>query len=653
MLKLQIIRKRIPFFAQWAKIKKPFTSEKHYLAGNSICYDVVSGVEYANHIESSGFLCAAIISYGCDENNELRMMRHVTFPTLRLYPNKTHNSLDHNFSGVNFKINGKEISEKAEKFIFDGFINIFTTAENVKIKRTIFAARNSRACIEIVEFKNTGKEKIKIDSINSKPVFVSKAIYGDNNASYQLCTSVDNEHLELNENESGIIQISYYAQEKNEQLKINCISEKEARQDFIDEIADTYIIETPNENINVMAYYAKIRACESIFKTKAGLMHSPGGGGYYAALWTNDQCEYVNPLFAYLGYDTGVNQSLNCYEMYQKYISSDKALITSIISQGDGIWHGAKDRGDSAMYAYGCSRFLLSIGDKKVAEKYIDSIRDCIKYTLSQMNSDGVIKSDSDELENRFESGSANLCTSCLAYDALISLSYLEREFGNSEKADNYIDEAEKLKESIEKYFGKTVEGYETYMYCKEETKLRSWISIPLAVGIDARVENTAKALLSPYLLKNEGLITRSGEKTFWDRSTLYAIRGLFYSGQQEKVIDLFETYSKARLLGEHIPYAVEAFPEGNQAQLSAESGLYLRIFSEGILGYRPVSFNSFEIKPNLPEKWDSFSIKNILLCGKKVDISVIKTKDDYDINYSYNGKENHIKGKSNLITLS
>lgn len=88
-------------------------------------------------------------------------------------------------------------------------------------------------------------------------------------------------------------------------------------------------------------------------------MHSPGGGNYYAALWTNDQCEYANPFFPFSGYKTGIEQSINCYSLHEKYMDkSDKpmkdkrALATSIIAEGDGYWNGAGDRGDGEMYAY-------------------------------------------------------------------------------------------------------------------------------------------------------------------------------------------------------------------------------------------------------------------------------------------------------------
>ena len=151
-------------------------------------------------------------------------------------------------------------------------------------------------------------------------------------------------------------------------------------------------------------------------------------------------------------------------------------------------------------------------------------------------------------------------------------------------------------------------------------------------MGLTQRADETVRALISDKLLKNDGLVTRSGEKVFWDRSTLYALRGMFYCGKANEALRLLKRYSSARLLGEHIPYAVEAFPEGNQAQLSAESGLYLRIYSEGILGYRPTGLKRFEIKPNLPAEWDVFSIEQMRLCGQTASVSVKRVQNAYEI---------------------
>ena len=77
--------------------------------------------------------------------------------------------------------------------------------------------------------------------------------------------------------------------------------------------------------------------------------------------------------------------------------------------------------------------------------------------------------------------------------------------------------------------------------------------------------------------------------------------------------------------MGEHVPYAVEAYPEGNQRHLSAESGLYCRIFTEGLFGMRPVAFNAFNITPRLPQEWNRMALRNIHAFQNDFDIEVSK----------------------------
>ena len=120
-------------------------------------------------------------------------------------------------------------------------------------------------------------------------------------------------------------------------------------------------------------------------------------------------------------------------------------------------------------------------------------------------------------------------------------------------------------------------------------------------MGIIDRKDETIKALLSPYLWTTNGILTQAGSETFWDRSTLYAFRGLFNSVATEKVIPYLAWYSSQRLLGAHVPCPVEALPEGNQRHLSAESGLYCRVITEGLLGFNPQFLMNLPLLPGYP----------------------------------------------------
>ncbi|HNM26964.1 MAG TPA: hypothetical protein PKL15_16090, partial [Saprospiraceae bacterium] len=290
-----------------------------------------------------------------------------------------------------------------------------------------------------------------------------------------------------------------------------------------------------------------------------------------------------------------------------------RPLPSSIIAEGDDIWNGAGDRGDAAMIAYGAARFALAQGDRQIAEELWPLITWCLEYNRRKLDAHGVVASDSDELEGRFPSGDANLCTSSLYYDALISAAYLGKALGKAPRlTDGYRQQAADLRHNIERHFGAKVMGFDTYRYYEGNDKLRAWICIPLTVNIFERRQGTIDALFSPELWTADGLASQSGDKTFWDRSTLYALRGVFAAGDTERGLQYLQYYSRRRLLGEHVPYAVEAFPEGNQRHLSAESALYCRVYTEGLFGLRPTGLDRFTLTPQLPAGWNEMALKNV-----------------------------------------
>ena len=81
--------------------------------------------------------------------------------------------------------------------------------------------------------------------------------------------------------------------------------------------------------------------------------------------------------------------------------------------------------------------------------------------------------------------------------------------------------------------------------------------------------------------------------------------------------------YSATRLLGDHVPYAIEAWPEGSQRHLSAESALYARIITEGMFGIRPTGFKRFTLTPRLPKDWSFMNLKNIHAFDACFDVEV------------------------------
>ncbi|MBO4551560.1 MAG: hypothetical protein J5733_12585, partial [Bacteroidaceae bacterium] len=432
--------------------------------------------------------------------------------------------------------------------------------------------------------------------------------------------------LEPGESTSFYCSIQAYALADEKEKTLNAEEELTKREAFVDEVTLGRLhFHCPDNTITELFEMSKIRASESIFYTQGDLMHAPGGESYYAAMWCNDQAEYVNPFFPFLGYDKGNESAMTTWLSYLKYINPEYKFVPwSIICGGDDVF-GPFDRGDAAMLAYGASRYCLERGDKEIAQQVWPLIEWCLEYCHRKLDKNGVVASDADELEHRLPSGDANLCTSSLYYDALLSSAWLSEELErNKKEAATYRQQAAELRQALDKFFHATVEGYDTYRYYEGNDVLRSWICIPLTMGIYDRAEGTLKAMFSPQLWTENGMLSQSGDKIFWDRSTLYGFRGAFAAGYADKALEYLKKFSNIRLLGEHVPYVVEAWPEGGQRHLSAESGLYCRIITEGLLGFRLTGFRSFTLTPQMPTEWSDYSLGPIFACtDKPMDIEV------------------------------
>lgn len=512
----------------------------------------------------------------------------------------------------------------------------------VTMTRIVFPSVSNPAICEKYILRNTGESAVNVEIPVSRSVIDTDPAIGVD-GSYRLVSEIigsTSKQLQPKEELVFYASISGYKQGETEQ-KMDIEKELQARKDLIAGFWNNLILETPDPVVNTMFAFAKIRGAESIYDTKGGLMHGPGGESYYAAIWANDQAEYINPFFPYLGYEVGNGSALNSFKHFARFMNPEYEKIpSSIIAEGLDVWGGAGDRGDAAMVAYGAARYALARGDKGEAEELWPLIEWFLEYCRRNLNDKGVVASDSDELEGRFPAGKANLCTSSLYYDALRSASYLGKDLQKpfSELAD-YEKQAKDLRKNIEDYFGAKVEGFDTYQYYEGNDILRSWICIPLTVGINDRTDGTINALFSPRLWTKNGLLTQAGSETFWDRSTLYALRGVYACGATEKATEYLKFYSNQRLLGDHVPYAIEAWPEGSQRHLSAESGLYCRIITEGLFGIRPTGLKSFTFTPRLPAEWDQMNLRKIKAFNSTFDIEVTSKNGKQSVAVKTGGK--------------
>ena len=622
----------------------------HLNQDGGISWEVKSGDNaHSDHIEMSGLKVSTVVRYGVDDEEKFLLNRGMVWPMLRTIPNDTHASLMRKLGWnplENVLINNAQIKEQVRRISLDGTMEVesdLSTRQGViSLTRILFPSTTQPMFCEKYVLENKGNKAVTVEINQVKNVMTTAAEKGVN-GSYRIIQALNGAaYTSLQPGQS----VSFYAYtagyEQGEPEVIPDIErELSKRQAFIQELWGKLVLNTPDPVINTMFAFAKIRGAESIYDTACGLLHGPGGESYYAAIWANDQAEYINPFFPFLGYDKGNQSALNAYLQFARFMNDAyKPLPSSIIAEGTDVWGGAGDRGDAAMIAYGASRYALERGSKEEAEQLWPLIEWCLEYCHRKVNADGVVASDSDELEGRFPAGDANLCTSSLYYDALNSAVYLGKELKKEGKLlKQYASQAKSLKANIEKYFGAEVEGFQTYQYYKGNDVLRSWICIPLTVNIFDRKEETVRALFSPRLWTENGLLTQAGSETFWDRSTLYALRGVYACGETEKATEYLKFYSGQRLLGEHVPYAIEAWPEGNQRHLSAESGLYCRIITEGMFGIRPTGFKSFILTPRLPAEWNQMGLHKIQAFGSSFDVEIQRAGEKLQVTVLNQGK--------------
>lgn len=640
-----------------------------------------ASLPHNDHIEMSGEQMAFVLRWSVDDDGSFRGERSLVFPMLRTVPNNTHASLMYRMAtdipsllGVNGLVLQNEC---VDSLTIDGALtvrsrwaigvmNIGAARDRrptpcIEMTRRIFPSRTLPLMCERYTLRNIGTSPLSISIPELSQVVTTDPAKGVDGTYVIRCDLLGDGTFQLREGESLAFDAVFQAFRAGEEpLRPDVAQEYAARMDFVHEAIDAnLILETPDPVLDTEFRYAKLRASESIFKTRGGYMHAPGGESYYAAIWCNDQAEYVNPFFPFLGYDIGNESATNAYRHFARFMNDEyRPIPSSVIAEGLDFWSAAGDRGDAAMVAYGAARYALALGDREVAQELWPLIEWCLEYCRRKVTPEGVVASDSDELEGRFPSGEANLCTSTLYYDALRSAVFLGRDLGiAASQTRRYAREADALARAIGRYFGAEMCGYETYRYYDGNTKLRSWICMPLIVGLYDRAEGTVAALLGPELRTEDGLLTEQGSTTFWDRATLYALRGVFQAGYTEEALQWLQHYSARRLLGDHVPYPIEAWPEGSQRHLSAESGLYCRIVTEGLFGIRPTGLRSFDMTPRLPAQWPRMALRRVQAFGTTFDIEVERLDDGrLSVTVDYDGHRIErviASGKSLSVRLS
>ena len=525
-------------------------------------------------------------------------------------------------------------SEFPSAVTFDGLLTLtYPATDGVVVTRTVYPSMARALVIEEWQVRNTTGERIAVTVAPARKV----TPVGENMAVVWNCPGVKAASVEA----GGVLSFSTCVQARlaaEPDLAVNVATERGARRALAEAAwGGPGRLETPEPALDVAFALQKFHVLETPIETIKGVITHNGSLTYSPGIWANDPVEYSSPVFPFFG-DGELNRaSMNMYRVWQDYCQEKGIIPFPGSFEGPGLRLTQRERGDDAMVLYGLSKFLLFQGDRTAAEELWPLIEFSAASVLRHTTADGIVASRTDEMEGRYPTGTANLSTSSLAYGGYRLAARLAQALGKPAAAE-FDQRADALRRGIESYFGAEVEGFKTYRYYKENTTLRGWILLPLAMGITERQEATGAALMSdklwPHRLAGADILAESTRPTEWGRETYYALRALFKAGRTEEALDITRRVVQAQIFGSKGPY-----PDEDAIDMLCPGSLYPRVFTEGMFGIVPTGLDSFECTPWLPKAWPRMALRDLRAFGQAWDLVVERVGDQQKVTVRAGGK--------------
>ena len=248
-----------------------------------------SNIPHYDHIEMSGQQISAVIRWGVDEKGAFFEERSLVFPMLRTIPNNTHASLMQRVATDILRlisINGLTLQdEKVDYVELNGTMTVrsrYSTQKegatrlrrdaDITMTRILFPSTDKALFCERYTIQNTDSQKtiniIIPDFYQELKTPANQGVTG----SYLIVGKTDiNGSYTLKPQEELTFHVFFTAfREGEEPISAEGNEEYQKRMSLVqDSFVNSLILSTPDEAINTEFAFAKIRAAESIYKTKA------------------------------------------------------------------------------------------------------------------------------------------------------------------------------------------------------------------------------------------------------------------------------------------------------------------------------------------------------------------------------------------------
>ena len=259
-------------------------------ARRCIVWHVKSGTAHADHLEMAGKQVAAVLYYGVRDDGSFRIEKSMVWPMLRTIPNDTHGSLKRRFPWdvvQSVFIDGRMAREQVREIRFDGTLQVDSELrDGVTLQRVYFTSVERPALVELYRLKNAGECSVMVElpAVDTEiQTSAELGVYG----AYRVRLKTDGVstfRLQPGEEKCFSASIAAYRQDAACAEEVPAGKEWNMRMEKVRGWTEALTLETPDPVLDCMFAFSKVRACESIFDTKGGPMHGPGGETYYAAI---------------------------------------------------------------------------------------------------------------------------------------------------------------------------------------------------------------------------------------------------------------------------------------------------------------------------------------------------------------------------------
>jgi len=247
------------------------------------------GESYKDNIEMAGRKVAGIISYDVDTSGMVKIDRKIIYPQLhphvkdsdpwwakyRAYLTKDYN--DYIIPAL--YLNQQELTlPPVDSIVINGTLKIYHMANDygLQVSRDFYPSMESRAFVEKWTLHNSSDTILIIDT---EPLHQSSGSQGGKGHFKTMINADIKKRIELEVGEAysfHIVMSAHLGSEDMSDLRYDRAHQQ--REHFINEMSNSLILNTPDQELNTLFRFSKIRASESIYDSKLGLIHSPGGG---------------------------------------------------------------------------------------------------------------------------------------------------------------------------------------------------------------------------------------------------------------------------------------------------------------------------------------------------------------------------------------